>query len=181
MATQTTVSEEAIRDRTGRGWDDWFSVLDEWGAVDRPHPEIASWLMAEQGVSGWDAQSITVSYERARGLRAVGEKADGFAITAAKTIAVPAERVFDAWVDPEIRRQWLPDAELGERTSARPKGARFDFGDGSTRVVMSVESKGDSKSTLSLSHEKLPDAGEADRMKAYWRERVVALKELLEA
>lgn len=46
---------------------------------------------------------------------------------------------------------------------------------------MSVESKGDSKSTLSLSHEKLPDAIEADRMRAFWRERVVALKELLEA
>jgi len=26
----------------------------------------------------------------------------------------------------------------------------------------------------------LPDAGEADRMKAYWRERLVALKEALE-
>ena len=181
MATPTTVSDEAIRDRTGRGWDEWFGVLDEWGAVDRSHPAIARWLMAEQGVSGWDAQSITVSYERARGLRAVGEHADGFTVTASKTIAVPAERVYDAWVDPELRRRWLPGAELGVRTATRPKGARFDFGDGSTRVVMSVEAKGTAKSTLSLSHEKLADADEADRMKAFWRERVVALKEVLEA
>ena len=49
-----------------------------------------------------------------------------------------------------------------------------------SRVVVGLEAKGDDKSTASLAHEKLPDAGEADRMKAYWRERVTTLKEVLE-
>ena len=39
------------------------------------------------------------SYERARGLRAPGEHADGFAVTASKTVGVPVERLFDAFVD----------------------------------------------------------------------------------
>jgi len=26
-----TTSEEAIRRRTGRGWEEWFDMLDEWG------------------------------------------------------------------------------------------------------------------------------------------------------
>src|SRR5215204_1512326 len=48
----------------------------------------------------------------------------------------------------------------------------FDWGDGGTRLVVGFEAKGDAKSTASLAHEKLPDAAEAGRMKAFWRERV---------
>ena len=73
-----TTSDEAIRRRTGRGWEEWFDLLDEWGAAERPHKEIARWLREERGVDGWGAQSVTVSYERARGLRAVGEHPEGF-------------------------------------------------------------------------------------------------------
>jgi uncharacterized protein YndB with AHSA1/START domain len=180
-APTLTVSDDVIRRRTGHGWEHWFDVLDEWGAVDQKHREIARWLNAEHGVPGWDAQSITVSYERARGLRAVGEKADGFSITASKTVAVPVERLFDAFVEESLREQWLPGVEMRERTSTRPRGARFDWGDGSTRLVVGFESKGEAKSLAALMHEKLPDAEEAQRMKAYWRERVGVLKQVLEA
>ena len=33
---------------------------------------------------------------------------------------------------------------------------------------------------LTVEHARLPDAGEADRMKAFWRERLTALKSQLE-
>jgi uncharacterized protein YndB with AHSA1/START domain len=178
---QLTVSDDAIRRRTGRGWEEWFDLLDDWGATARPHKEIARWLVDEQGADGWGAQSITVSYERARGLRAVGEHADGFAITASKTIAVPVDRLYDAFVDESLRRRWLPDADLRERTATKPKSARFDWGNGPTRVVVGFEAKGENKSLAALQHEKLADAEEAERMKAFWRERVAALKEVLEA
>ena len=175
-----TVSDDVIRARTGRGWEKWFDLLDESGALDKKHPEIARWLREEQGMDGWSSQSVTVSYERARGMRAVGEKADGFAVTASKTVAVPVEQLFDAFVDESLRASWLADGELRERSANKPRGARFDWSDGSTRVVVGFESKGEAKSMVGLAHEKLPDAEEADRMKAYWRERVAALKEVLE-
>jgi hypothetical protein len=37
-------SDEAIRERTGRGWEEWFDALDEWGAAERSHREIARWV-----------------------------------------------------------------------------------------------------------------------------------------
>jgi hypothetical protein len=175
-----SVSDEAIRRRTGRGWEQWFDLLDDWGATERPHPEIARWLAAEHGTDGWSAQAVTVSYERARGMRAVGEHADGFAVTASKTVAVPVERLFEAFLDESLRPRWLPDAELRLRTAAEPKSARFDWGDGTTRVNVGFDAKGEEKSSVALAHERLPDAEEADRMKAFWRERVAALKEVLE-
>jgi hypothetical protein len=176
-----TMSDDAIRRRTGHGWEHWFDLLDEWGATERSHRDAATWLREGQGTGGWNAQAIVVSYERARGLRVVGEHADGFTVTASKTVAVPVDRLYEAFVDESLRREWLPDAELRERTATKPKSARFDWDGGDTRVVVGFEAKGDAKSTASLAHEKLPDAAAAERMKAFWRERVAALKEVLEA
>jgi hypothetical protein len=179
-APTLTVSDEVIRRRTGRGWEEWFDLLDDWGAIAKPHREIARWLQSEHAVDGWSSQSITVSYERARGRRAVGETANGFTVSAQKTVAVPVERLYEAFADPSLRAQWLPDAELRERALAKPKSARFDWGDGESRVVAWLEPKGDAKSTASIQHERLPDGRQAERMKAYWRERVAHLKEVLE-
>src|ERR671914_3104579 len=175
-----TVSDEVIRRRTGRGWEEWFEILDDSGAITKPHREIARWLQSEHRIDGWSAQSVTVSYERAGGRRAVGEHADGFAVTASKTVAVPVERLYDVFVDPSLRKRWLPDDALRERTATKPRSARFDWGDGETRVIVGFESRGESKSTVSLEHARLSDAAEAERMKAFWRERVAALKEVLE-
>jgi hypothetical protein len=175
-----TVSDEVIRDRTGRGWEDWFDLLDEWGAAERPHREIARWLADEQEIDGWSSQAVTVSYERARMGRAVGERRDGFAITAQKTVAVPVERLYGAFVDGSLRRRWLPDGELRERTATKAKSARFDWGDGETRVTVGFEAKGRAKSTVALEHARLPDAAEAERMKTFWRERLSALSSQLE-
>lgn len=175
-----TMSDEAIRRRTGRGWEEWFDLLDAWGAADRTHTEIARWVAHEHATDGWDAQAVTVSYERASGRRAVGEHADGFSITVSKTVAVPVDRLFEAFVDGSVRERWLPDSELRERTTQKPKSARFDWGDGKTRVNVGFVAKGEGKSTAALAHERLADAEEAERMKAFWRERVAVLKEVLE-
>ena len=58
------------------------------------------------------------------------------------------------------------------RTATAPKSARYDWEDGSTRVVAWFEPKGEGRSLISLAHQKLPDADTAEAMKAYWRERV---------
>jgi hypothetical protein len=129
-APALTMSDEAIRRGTGRGWEEWFDLLDEAGAAERPHKENARWLREQQEIGGWWAQSVTVSYERARGLRAVGERPAGFSVTAQKTVAVPVDRLYEAFVDESQRARWLPGGELRERTATKPKSARFDWGDG---------------------------------------------------
>jgi hypothetical protein len=136
----------------------------------------------QQGVHplAWNAQAVVGSYERARRGRAVGEHPEGFTITASKTVAVPVDRLYDAFFDESLRERWLPASELRERTASKPRSARFDWGDGATRVNVVFDAKGDAKSAVAISHERLPDAAEAERMKALWRERVVTLKEVLE-
>jgi hypothetical protein len=174
--------DETIRRRTGRGWEEWFDLLDDWGAAERSHRDMARWVAEQQGIHplAWNAQAVVKSYERVRGLLAVGEHANGFAITATKTVAVPVERLYDAFVDESLRASWLPDGGLRERTATKPRSARFDWGDGETRVNVTFAAKGEAKSTAALQHERLADAAEAERMKAFWRDRVATLKEVVE-
>jgi hypothetical protein len=177
-----TVSDEVIRQRTGSGWEEWFDRLDAWGAADRSHRVVARWVAEQLGIEplAWNAQTVTLNYERARGGRQVGEHADGFTITTTKTMAVGVERLFDAFVDARLRARWLPEGELRERTATRPRSARFDWRDGATRVHITFLEKGEAKSTLALEHVRLADAAEAERMKAFWRERLATLKAVLE-
>jgi hypothetical protein len=123
--TWLATSDEAIRERTGRGWEEWFDLLDTWGEL--THREIARRIAAELGIDplAWNAQAITMSYERTRGGRLAGQREDGFAVTATKTLPVPVEQLFDAF---------LEQSELRERTATRPKSARFDWAGGESRV-----------------------------------------------
>ena len=175
-------SDEVIRANTGRGWDEWFALLDAWGAAERPHPEIARWLGEEHGVGGWWAQGVTVAYEQARGLRAPGQRRGGlFEVNATKTVAVPVDRLYEAFADPALRERWLPGATVEVRTAHPAKSIRANWDDGSTRLVIAFTTRGEAKSQVALTHERVPDAGTADKLKAFWRERMAVLKELLES
>jgi len=118
-------TDEAIRERTGRGWEEWFDPLDESVAPGTSHRDIARWVADLLGIAplAWNAQAITGSYERARRGRAVGQHEDGFTVHASRTVAVPIERLYDAFADPAVRTRWLPDAPLRERTSTRSRSA----------------------------------------------------------
>jgi hypothetical protein len=181
-AYEPRMSSDAVRRGTGRDWDEWFALLDEWGGTEREHKEIAAWLSAEHGVGGWWAQGVTVEYERARGLRALGSGRDGlFSVGATRTVAVPVEQLYAAVVDPELRERWLPGDKVRERTLLPHRSARYDWEDGPTRLVVGFVEKGPAKSQIAVSHERVPDADVAEVLKAYWRERLTTLKALLES
>jgi hypothetical protein len=174
------VSDEAVIRRTGKATGEWFALLDAWGATARTHGEIARHLQEEHGVPGWWAQSVTVLYERARGLRAKHEGPQGFGVGASRTVAVPVERLYAAFVEEEERDRWLPPGSLRLRTAQPGRSARFDWENGRTRVIVGFTAKGEAKSAVAVQHERLSDADEAERTKEAWRERLTALKALLE-
>lgn len=176
-------SDQEIRRRTGRGWEDWFDLLDSWKADEMAHRDIARKVASELGIEPlvWEAQAVTYSYERARGMRLVGQRADGFTVSVSRTMAVAPEVAFDAFAVASERAAWLPDGALSERTATRPSSLRFDGADGATRVHVIVVAKGPAKCTVTLEHSRLADAAAAERTKAYWRERLGALRSRLEA
>ncbi|WP_446215030.1 hypothetical protein [Micromonospora sp. IBHARD004] len=176
------ISATLLRERTGRDWDEWFALLDAWGAVDRTHTETARWLVTAHEVPGWWAQTITVGYEQARGLRVPGQRrGGGFEATASRTVAMPVAVLFDAFADETLRARWLPEVELRLRTATAPKTFRADWAGGPTRIAVGFTPLGEAKARVAVLHEKLTDADEAERFRAYWRERLAVLKEFLES
>jgi uncharacterized protein YndB with AHSA1/START domain len=174
-------SDEKVSEATGRGWKAWLFVLDRWGARQRKRGETVDFLMAEHAVRPWYAQAIATGYERVRGLRLKHQQADGFTIYASKTVSVPLDVLFAAFVDERRRDQWLADGSMSVRTSQPGKVAHFDWDDGATRVNVTFEEKGPAKSTAFVTHERLADPDAAEAAKAAWRQRLAALKAYLES
>lgn len=183
-AAEPRYPDSTVRAATGHDWGAWFAILDEWGAADRTHAEIARWLVAERNVGGWWAQGIAGVYEQARGLRVPGQLSAGmFGASASKTINVAPERVTEAFVDGAVRDQWMRPAPLRIRTSRPGKSVTADWGDEPSRVsvyLTATDTGGAWKTRVSLSHERLADGSAVAEFKAYWRATLTDLKTLLE-
>jgi len=180
----TKVSDERVRESTGKTWDQWFDVLDRAGCRKMNHKQIVA-VVGENGAGPWWQQMVTVGYEQSRGLRELYEKCDGdFQMSGSKTVNVPVERLFDAWDDPRLRAKWLEpigDSDLVIRKSTRPKSLRVTWCDGRTNVDVNLFPKGDAKSYVSMNHTKLKDAKAVEKMKRYWSAQLERMKALLES
>jgi len=172
-------SDAIIAQRTGCNWERWVKALDRARAHTWTHREIAKYVSEKYRIPGWWAQSVTVGYERIKGLRAVGQRRDGsFEANKSKTFAVPVERLYHAFADRKERSRWLPDVDLTVRTAAPNKWMRVTWPDRSS-LEIGFTPKGASKSQVALQHGKLPDRAAAAKMKEYWTGRLEELARVL--
>lgn len=169
-------SDETIKSGSGKSWDEWFAILDSWGATDRTHTEMARYLMEDHQVPGWWAQTVAVGYERGRGMRRPYQRTDGrFYVTVSKTLPMGVKALSEEFIDSKKRNRWLEQGTLRTRTSTPGKLARFDFRDGNSRVLVTFESKGRSKATVHIEHERLSDERAVERFRGFWKERLAEL------
>lgn len=173
-------SDAILKEKTGCTWERWVKALDRVKADSWPHPRIARYVTEKYKVPGWWAQTVTVGYERIKGLRALGQRRDGsFEANKSKTLPVALPRLYRAFSHAPTRARWLPGVNLTVRTATPQKSMRITWPD-QTSVVVGFVPRSKGKSQVSLAHVKLADRTAADRMKTYWGERLEALKKVLE-
>jgi hypothetical protein len=173
------LSDAAIKAKTGCNWERWVKALDYRKAYDWSHREIAQYVHEKFKVPDWWCQTVTVGYERIKGLRAIGQRRDGsFEASKSKVIAVPVSRLYRAWHDARARARWLPDVKPVIRTATAAKSMRLTWPDG-TLVMVGFTAKGPAKSQVAIQHARLPDRETATRMKQYWTTRLGSLTEVL--
>jgi len=68
------MSDESISAKTGRNWEQWVRELDSHGGEQLAHKDIAALVHGGYGVEGWWSQTVTVGYERIKGLRDRGQR-----------------------------------------------------------------------------------------------------------
>lgn len=173
------VGEAALRAATQKGWREWFALLDRAGGRAMDHKGIVAVVGKVRGVSGWWQQTITVAYERARGLRAKYETTTGFNASGSKTVAAPITDLFDAWVDSTKRSDWLGAPPPEVRTASPPRALRLTWYDG-TRVNVGFYPRGANKAQVAVSHERLPNAGAVSKYKKFWKEALLRLQREVE-
>jgi hypothetical protein len=178
-ASVLPTGEAAVAEATGRGWGEWLDILDAAGCRGMSHREIVALLDRRYALSPWWQQSVTVAYERARGLRAVHQKVDGFAIGASRTIAASPDRVYRAWTDDFVRESWLPGQPLLIRSATRRKSIRGVWRDG-TRLDVSLWPRGPGRCLVQVQHEQLWSAHDVERFRAFWKARLDVLQALCE-
>ena len=178
--TAPSISDEAVREKTGQAWDEWFAFLDASGAQDLSHREIVALLKERTELNGWWQQMVTVTYEQARGIREMHQKEDGYQISASKTISVPVEILYRSWADTRQRARWLTEKPT-IRTKTENLSLRALWTDGITRLDVMFYVKTPEKCQVTVNHSKIADAAEAEQHKQFWREALQRLKSQLES
>jgi hypothetical protein len=82
---------------------------------------------------------------------------------------------------PTKRRRRLERGTLKVRTTQEAKSARFDYEDGSSRVIAYFDAKERAKTTVSVEHERLPDAAAVEEMRAMWKDRLSDLARVIQS
>ena len=181
------VTEARCIEVTGHGFDYWIAVLDRFGAAKQGHAASAQHLQEEHGLSAWYAQSLTVVYERARGLRAVNEAMGGFQVSVSRVLPAPFEAARRFLERTEARGRWLalleePLAAAIEAAELRSRDdavwVRLRLPDG--RVEVRIAAKGERSSAV-VRVEQLPDAEAVEPARAAWRAALEALKRAISA
>lgn len=179
------MSDAAFLKKTGRGLDHWFAVLDRFGAVEKGHTAAARHLYEAHGVDGWYAQGITVSYERARGVRGVNQRCDGaWEVSVSKTLNATTKLAVKALTDARTLANWSAEADAGltkalgsgllDKKSKgfviRPDGlARFRYKWNDTTVQLYMVPKPGGKVALTVQHSKLPSGDAVESYRRQWK------------
>lgn len=172
--TEPEMGDDAIREGTGKGWEDWCDIIDAWPGHDDGHTAIASYVIDELGVDPWWGHGVVVGYERITGRRMLYQRPDGtFAASKSRTVAVDAAELRAMILDDDARADLFPGHDTTLRSKPTSKSLRITLGPGTAEISLSALADGRTK--VAVEHAKLPTFDEVEEWRFYWNEWLDAL------
>lgn len=173
QARMAQTSEASVRKSTGRGWDEWVTLINAEIGPKAAHNVIAAWLVENQGLDGWWAQSVTVGYERITGLRLPGQMKDGtFTVSRTKTLRLDGSEFRELLNDDDARASLLPGLISMPRSKPTTKAPSYSLTDaesGTDAGIINFRLEAvPSGWRLVVTHEKLQTPQAAEAWKQYW-------------
>lgn len=187
------ISNESVKNATGKGWDEWIKILDKANARDMSHKDTARFVydkylskgMPSDKNAGWWSQMVTVGYEYSRGKRVIGETlSTGFEIGVQKTLPIAQEKLWKLINSPRGKKIWAKDAEVEIRTQKdlerlrmryTPKGRKEPT---TLQIYLTCPRNTKEKTSLQFHQEKLASATERAKMKKHWQGVIEELAKL---
>jgi hypothetical protein len=169
------LSDEAVREATGRGWDDWCDLIDDWPGHEDGHTAVAAHVR-EQGIAGWWAQTVTVGWERITGRRLPYQRPDGtFTAGKSRTVRVEAADLRAMLLDETDRADLFPGQQTALRSRPTSRDVRLAIGPGT--ALFTVATQPDGRTKVTVNHERLPEYDDVQEWKLYWDNWLEALAE----
>lgn len=196
------LSSKAVKEKTGRNWEEWIEWLDDRKPAGKTHRQIVA-LLSEHIESIWYRQKIALSYREVRGNLPPGELLSGYEVGVSRTFPIPMSKAWELVTSEQGLSAWLGEVEDGSIDVAET----FKTKEGVTGSVTILEagshfrmawkpqnwrhstilqvrvtgskSKTACKSVISFHHEKLPRAIDRDAMKRRWEEKLYELAEII--
>ncbi len=171
-------SDVAVLKATGKNWKEWFNILDKAGAHKMPHKQIVEFVYsrylgkAKKGDTnvvgnGWWSQMVTVEYERARGIREVNQKSDGFLVAVSKTLPGSVATLQKKW------NEILKSKEVAKRKlqilPSKTKRAMIRYQADVGVVVVSFNEMPKGKAQIIVETVKLPKKLLVESTRAFWK------------
>jgi hypothetical protein len=169
---QKRMSDESVKKATGKTWAEWFKILDKAGARRMNHTEMARWIYSNKLKKGWWCQMVVVTYEQARGLRAVNQAAGGFQVSVSKMLPFSVAALYRAWTSPAQRRAWLKAGagkDLVITTANKNKNIRAKWIDRRSTLAIDFYKKGATKTQVVVQQEKLANKAAVEKQRAFWK------------
>jgi Domain of unknown function (DUF4287) len=173
------MSDTAVKEKTGKDWRSWFATLDKAGAKSMPHKAIAQLLRSTYEMSGWWSQMVTVEYERARGLREMHQKSDGYSVGATKTIAADVADVFAATANRTQRKKWFPLGTFKASSETKNKYVNGSWRE-TTRLNIGFYAKAKGKSQIAIQVSKLTTKAAVESERRAWKSALAKLQNQME-
>jgi hypothetical protein len=166
--------DKALREATGRGWDEWCDIVDAWPGNSGGHTAIAAHLEGELGVPHWWAQTVTLGYERITGRRVPHQQPDGtFTTSTSRTIVVDTAAVREMLLDDTERDSLFPGYGTVLRSRPTAKTLRVAIGPGVAQF--SFDPRANGRTNVTVTHERLHSPDDVAEWKSYWAEWLEAL------
>ncbi|HSI72195.1 MAG TPA: hypothetical protein VK934_03390 [Fimbriimonas sp.] len=176
LGSDYPVTDESCKAATGKTFGEWAAELSASEALANKRRDAIVEITETTGRTAegvWWATTIWVEYERQLGRVQKDGRPEGYHLCSTKTINAPVEKVQAALA-----------AELDNITRIRDgKDIRATWttpGCEPTEVEVLLAPAG-AKVGVNVNHKRIPNRDEADALRRYWAERLVAVKASVEA
>jgi hypothetical protein len=119
------VADHLVASKTGRTWQQWVELLDADNAAAMKHRDIAKLVHEKHGVGDWWTQTVTVCYERIKGLRERGQRRDGTYEAGRSRVRRAGHHAVQSRAD-DGHGTAVDGVKIVVRTATSPKSMRLD-------------------------------------------------------
>lgn len=188
LRSDNEVSDASAKATTGKTFAEWFAWIEqEHPGKGRRDVIQAIYDATGRGKDIWWPTVIWVEYERSQGIVKKDGLAEGYNICSTKTVGASVDDCYNAFVGSASEGGDYSDdgGNKGQWTRLRPgKDARLTWQTAGvehpTQVDVSFVDKGKGKTGITLMHQRMQSAEEADGVRRAWAAYFDAMKSKLE-